>query len=115
MNFRYALAGFVAAGAVVVPAAAAHAATGVPGASNAVPIVTQLPIGNGFVTAPAVQGSTAVKVVPASAVQTSAPSQSLPFTGGDVAGLTAAGLGLLGVGLVLVRRNRVRPTEVRAS
>ena len=117
MNFRYALAGLVAAGAAIIPAASAHAAAPVhvPAASTFSPTIVTMPISSGFVVAPAVQGTTAVQVAPSSAVQQTAPaSGSLPFTGGDVAGLTAAGLGLLGAGMVLVRRNRVRSGEVRA-
>lgn len=100
MNIRIALAGVVTAGAIILPAAAAHA---VPGASSSPPIETNLPISNGFVTAPAVQGAGGVRVVPTAAVQTGG---SLPFTGGDVGGLSVIGAGLLGAGLVLVRRNR---------
>jgi hypothetical protein len=117
MNIRYALAGVVAAGAIVLPAAAAHAdvTCSVPGASCAAPSITPVTITTGGGFSPAVEGSTAVQVAPSSSVQTSpAPTSSLPFTGGDVAGLTAAGLGLLGAGTVLVRRNRVRTSEVRA-
>jgi hypothetical protein len=108
MNLRYALATVVTAGAIVLPAAAAHANVSVAGASAAPPTSNVLPISNGFVTAPAVEGSSAVKVVPATA------PASLPFTGGDVAGLSVIGAGLLGAGLVLVRRTRVRPEQVRS-
>jgi len=42
---------------------------------------------------------------PAAAQQT-APSGSLPITGGDVVGMTIIGAGALAVGTVLVRRSR---------
>lgn len=108
MKLRYALASVVTAGAVIFPAAAAHANVSVAGASASPPISTNLPISNGFVTAPAVLGAGGVKSAP---VQSSG---SLPFTGGDVAGLSMIGAGLLGAGVVLVRRNRVRPSQVRS-
>ena len=97
MNFRYALAGLVAAGAVMIPAAAAHADTPscqAPGDSCGSAVIPEVPINSGFVVAPAVLGETAVQVAPSTAVpqQTSpATGTQLPFTGGDVAGLTAAG------------------------
>jgi hypothetical protein len=43
---------------------------------------------------------------PAPAAVESAPSGSLPFTGGDVVGLTVIGAGALAIGTVLVRRSR---------
>lgn len=40
------------------------------------------------------------------AAEQTAPSGTLPFTGGDIVGLTAFGTVALAVGLVLVRRSR---------
>jgi hypothetical protein len=42
----------------------------------------------------------------APAAAETAPTGTLPFTGGDVVGMTAIGLGAVAVGTVLVRRSR---------
>jgi hypothetical protein len=55
-------------------------------------------------------GPAGAEVLPSSdeapAAAESAPSGTLPFTGGDVVGMPAIGLGAVAVGTVLVRRSR---------
>ena len=57
------------------------------------------PDGGTTPTTVVVEGKTAV--APAA---TADPSQTLPFTGGDVAGLAGIGVGAIAVGLLLTRR-----------
>ena len=48
----------------------------------------------------------AVAETPAPAAVESAPTGSLPFTGGDIAGITVIGIGAVGIGTLMVRRSR---------
>ena len=61
------------------------------------------------VVAPAVAEEEPAAVVtqtPAPAAVESAPTGSLPFTGGDVVGITVIGAAALGLGTIMVRRSK---------
>ena len=104
MKLRLAIAALMtAAGAVLLPATAAHAEpcpTGATGGSCTGPSTDVGGTGGSGEPAPAVQAS-----------QGPTGTTSLPLTGGDVAGLTVIGIGLLAGGTVLVRQGRVRARE----
>jgi len=104
VRFRLAIAALLTiAGALVLPATAAHAQCPTTAAG-------------GSCTGPStdVGGTGGSSGQPAPAVQaTQSPTgtTSLPLTGGDVAGLSVIGIGLLAGGTVLVRRARVRASD----
>lgn len=55
-----------------------------------------------------VLGNGATAGAPAAAEAASAPSGSLPFTGGDVAGLVLVGGAAIGAGALMIRRSRTQ-------
>jgi LPXTG-motif cell wall-anchored protein len=109
VKVRLAIAALVtAAGAVILPATAAHAQCPTNAAGGSCTAPSPAVSGTGGSTgAPPPAGE------PAPAVQaTQSPAgTSLPLTGGDVAGLSVIGIGLLAGGTVLVRRARARAPE----
>ena len=104
MKFRLAIAALLTtAGALVLPATAAHAQcpTDAAGGSCAAPPTDVGGTG----------GSSGEPAPAVEATQSPTGTTSLPLTGGDVAGLSVIGIGLLAGGTVLVRRARVRAPE----
>jgi hypothetical protein len=120
--FTTAAAGALLVVATLLPATAAGAESysnpdtpnvgshdsGAPGGSEVLPSDAEKPVAEeGTSGAPAgAEVLPASAEAPAAAAAETAPSGTLPFTGGDVVGMTVIGLGAIGLGTVLVRRSR---------